>query len=212
MLDHVAKHVEGSNTNKKYMRNEIWSLICAKGAPSWFITFAPTDLKHPLCLYLASEDIRFYPKMYAEDKRWSLIANNPVACARFFHFMVQAFIKHILGVGTNHDGLYGDTNGYYGTVEEQGRLTLHLHMMLWIKGSLTPQEIHHKLEQKDSQFQQAMIAYLESTHQGGYIDTTASDISVKIATTESEVKGTPNSTLTLPTAPPKDCSKHNELT
>ncbi|KAA1479141.1 hypothetical protein DENSPDRAFT_788862, partial [Dentipellis sp. KUC8613] len=117
-LDHVAKHVEGSNTNKKYMRNEIWSLICAKGAPSWFITFAPMDLKHPLCLYLASEDLRFYPKMYAEDKRWSLIANNPVACARFFHFMVQAFIKHILGVGTSHHGLYGDTNGYYGTVEE----------------------------------------------------------------------------------------------
>ncbi|KAA1480086.1 hypothetical protein DENSPDRAFT_750603, partial [Dentipellis sp. KUC8613] len=83
-------------------------------------------------------------------------------------------------------------------------------MMLWIKGCLTPQEIRNRLEQKDSQFQQAMIAYLESTHQGGYIDTTASDISVKMATTESEVKGTPNPTLTLPIAPPKDCSKHNE--
>ncbi|KAA1477907.1 hypothetical protein DENSPDRAFT_787314 [Dentipellis sp. KUC8613] len=103
-LDHVAKHVEGSNTNKKYMRNEIWSLICARGAPSWFITFAPSDLKHPLCLYLASQDVKLYLKIYGENERWSLIANNPVACARFFHFMVEAFVKHVLGVGTNHAG------------------------------------------------------------------------------------------------------------
>ena len=25
-------------------------------------------------------------------------------------------------------GLYGKTEGYYGTVEQQGRLTLHLHL------------------------------------------------------------------------------------
>ncbi|KAA1478463.1 hypothetical protein DENSPDRAFT_788155 [Dentipellis sp. KUC8613] len=50
-LDHVSKHVEGSISNKKFMRNEIWSVICARGAPTWFITFAPTDLRHPLCLY-----------------------------------------------------------------------------------------------------------------------------------------------------------------
>jgi len=46
--------------------------------------------------------------------------------------MVQMVIKHVLGVGTEHSGLYGDTSAYYGTVEQQGRLTLHMHMMLWI--------------------------------------------------------------------------------
>src|ERR1700676_3309353 len=35
------------------MRNEIWSLISYGGAPSWFITFAPADNKHPMCLYYA---------------------------------------------------------------------------------------------------------------------------------------------------------------
>jgi hypothetical protein len=40
-LDHVGGHVKGSITNKKYMRNEIWSLISFIGAPSWFITFSP---------------------------------------------------------------------------------------------------------------------------------------------------------------------------
>jgi len=70
-----------------------------------------------------------------------LIANNPVASARFFHFMMKAFIKHVLGVDTDHPGIYGDTVAYYGTVEQQGRLTLHIHMLLWIRGALTPQEI-----------------------------------------------------------------------
>ncbi|PPQ76733.1 hypothetical protein CVT26_004427, partial [Gymnopilus dilepis] len=33
-LDHVGGNVQGSLTSKKYMRNEIWSLIAFKGAPS----------------------------------------------------------------------------------------------------------------------------------------------------------------------------------
>ena len=33
-LDHVGQFVQGSRTNKRYMRNEIWSIIAARGAPS----------------------------------------------------------------------------------------------------------------------------------------------------------------------------------
>src|SRR5882762_3261123 len=36
----VGGHVQGSLTSKRYMRDEIWSLISYVGAPSWFITFA----------------------------------------------------------------------------------------------------------------------------------------------------------------------------
>ena len=31
-LDHVSGHVKGSITSKKYMRNELWSLISFKGS------------------------------------------------------------------------------------------------------------------------------------------------------------------------------------
>ncbi len=47
-LDHVGGFVKGSTTTKKYMRNEIWSLISFFGAPSWFVTFSPADVKHPI--------------------------------------------------------------------------------------------------------------------------------------------------------------------
>ena len=52
-LDHVNYKVQGSITSKKYMRNEIWSLVSFLGAPSWFVTFAPADVKHPIALYFA---------------------------------------------------------------------------------------------------------------------------------------------------------------
>ncbi|KAJ7435552.1 hypothetical protein FB451DRAFT_1344754 [Mycena latifolia] len=49
-LEHAGGKVQGSLTGKKYMCNEVWSLIAWKGAPSWFITFSPVDINHPLCL------------------------------------------------------------------------------------------------------------------------------------------------------------------
>ncbi len=45
-LDHVAYKAQGSLTSKKYMHNEVYSLMAAEGAPSWYITFAPSYHKH----------------------------------------------------------------------------------------------------------------------------------------------------------------------
>ncbi len=94
-----------------------------------------------ICLYYAGSDEVFEPKILPYDECLRLICNNPVACAQFFHFLVVTFLTDVLGVGTSHMGLYGHTGAYYGTVKEQGRLALHLHLLLWIKGNLTPQEM-----------------------------------------------------------------------
>lgn len=168
-LDHVGGHVKGSLTSKKYMRNELWSLISFLGAPSWFITLSPADNRHPICLYFADTGEKFSPELRSSAVRNHMIANNPVAAARFFDLMVRSFIKNVLGVDHEHPGLYGKTSGYYGTVEQQGRLTLHLHLLLWIAGALSPQEIRDRLVSKDSVFQQELIQYLESVHQGEFL-------------------------------------------
>jgi hypothetical protein len=54
----------------------------------------------------------------------------------------------LLGVDTDHSGLYGDTSSYYGTVEQQGHLTLGsshfgfaMLLYIWIRGPQTSQEI-----------------------------------------------------------------------
>ncbi|KAH9831729.1 uncharacterized protein C8Q71DRAFT_798816 [Rhodofomes roseus] len=66
-IDHVAHKVQGSLTNRKYMRNEIWALTSYLGAPSWFITFAPADVKHPLCLYFADTNETYKPELVLDS-------------------------------------------------------------------------------------------------------------------------------------------------
>jgi hypothetical protein len=204
-LDHVGGHVKGSITSKKYMRNEIWSLISFIGAPSWFITFAPTDNKHPISLYFADTKETFKPELRSGDERYRLIANNPVAGARFFHFMCEIFIKHVLGVDQNHSGIYGETQAYYGTVEQQGRLTLHLHLLLWIRGCLSPQDIRDKIMDPTSEFQKKMIEYLESVHVGEFLTGSMSEVKAEIDKNKMHNQNYQDPTQILPEAPPSLC-------
>lgn len=204
-LDSVAHRVEGSMSFKKHMRNEVWSTIAYTGAPTWFITFAPADLKHPICLYYADTKTEFTPNLERKnDEKFALIAHNPVAGARFFHMMVQLFLKHILGVDAEHDGLYGKTSAYYGTVEQQGRLTLHLHLMLWIKNSLSPQQIRDKIMSEDSEFKQRIVEYLEGVHMGEFQTGDIDEIR-KSYNDKSQDPQHVDPTDTLPTPPPEMC-------
>ncbi len=130
----------------------------------------------------------FTPELRTSADCNRLIASNPVAAARFFDLMVRSFIKNVLGVENNHPGLYGKTSGYYGTVEQQGRLTLHLHLLLWIDGALSPQEIRDRLVSKDSVFQQELIDYLESVHQGEFLTSTMDSVRTSIPL-QTEVRG-----------------------
>ena len=208
-LDHIDGKVSGSITSKKYMRSEIWSMIAYMGAPMWYITLSPADNKHPICLYFADNREKLDVTLTrSSDERYRLIARNPVAGARFFHFMIEMFIRHVLGVGTDHCGLYGETSGYYGTVEQQGRLTLHLHMLLWIRGSHTPDETRSKIINPDSDFRLKLVEYLESAHAGDFLlkDRTEVEEDVQAATQDI---GYHDPTETLPESPPSESICHD---
>ena len=119
-LDYVSSHVPRSLTSHKQMRSEAWSIMLYLGASSWFITFAPTDINHQICLHYADMKQEIYLKFREYDDQVRLIATNPVAGAHFFKMMVELFIEHVLSIGTNYHGVYQETSGYYGTVEQQG--------------------------------------------------------------------------------------------
>lgn len=210
-LDTVSGKVEGSHTSKKYMRNEIWSLMASKGAPSWYITLSPADVRHPICLYFAGDKRTFQPSMLiGTDDAFRLIAKNPVAGARFFHFMVSAFIKHVLAVdNTDHSGLYGDTSAYYGTVEQQGRLTLHLHLLLWIQGGVSPEQARCKIMDVESDFQRALVDYLEAAYRGDFLIGTCADVADRVEKA-SKSPDYVNPTQTIPETPPEPCENKCE--
>ena len=134
-----------------------------------------------------------------------MIAQNPVAGARFFHYMCELFIKHVLGIGAQHHGFYGQTAGYYGVVEQQGRLTLHLHLLLWIRGVLTPQVIRKRILDSNSEFMKKMVEYLEGVHAGEFLTETMAEVEANINTMEKSDRDYKDPTQTLPEAPPHLC-------
>ncbi|KAJ7304795.1 hypothetical protein DFH08DRAFT_918689 [Mycena albidolilacea] len=140
--------------------------------------------------------------------------------------MSESFIKNVLGVGADRPGLYGETDAYYGTVEQQGRLTLHMHMLIWIKSALSPLEIRNRLLNPDQQFQKDLVAYLESCHVGEFLTGTMSEVKAKVPyrptarkglheVIESEEynpvpEGYSDPTQTLPDAPPPLCTDYSK--
>lgn len=204
-LDHVAYKVQGSLTSKKYMRNEAYSLMAAEGAPSWYFTMAPSDHSHPICVYWAGNTVEFDPVPLEERARVHAVTSNPVAAARFFNFMVNLFIQHVLRPGdVALSGLFSDTAAYYETVEQQGCLTLHIHMIIWLYNSLSLQQVKERLLAGDSIFQQELIAYLESVHKGDYFTGPQASIS-DMCHAGSLEPGYHNPTEVLPVSPLVHC-------
>ena len=80
------------------------------------------------------------------DKQLSeaTITSDPYASVSFFHFMINAILWELLGIrGYKHaqliqrgKGILGIIEAYMGTIEAQGWGTLHLHMVLWLRGSM----------------------------------------------------------------------------
>ena len=81
-LDPVAGKVNATTSSKKYMHNEIWSLMAFRGAPSWYITLSPADIQHPICLYFAGKQEKFESKLMDYADHLQLISSNPVAVIR----------------------------------------------------------------------------------------------------------------------------------
>lgn len=203
-VEHIGGSIQGSLASKKNMRSELWSLVNYKGAPSWFITLSPADNRHPICIYWADKDIRYNPALRHATERVRLVARNPVAGARFFHFMVQLLIKHLLAWG-NGDcaGIFGHTAAYYGTVEQQGRMTLHLHMLVWVHCALSPQEVRDRLLSEDSRFVEELVAYIDHCQTGEFSTGNMRDMEDKFSGGSSQ-ETLPDPTQVLPNRPPRE--------
>ncbi|KAJ6545639.1 hypothetical protein B0H19DRAFT_955240, partial [Mycena capillaripes] len=131
--------------------------------------------------------------------------------------MVQAFLSDVLGWESQERGLFGHTNAYYATVEQQGRLTLHLHSVIWIVNSLSPQEIRDRLMGPKSKFRKRLITYLEDCHRAEYFHGSRDAVITKRkveplpvdADSDEEIDWESDyrpPTQTLPQPPPQPCS------
>ncbi|KAF8447512.1 hypothetical protein L210DRAFT_3321898, partial [Boletus edulis BED1] len=57
---------------------------------------------------------------------------------------IAAFLQIIVRFGKGK-GLFGRCKAYYGTVETQGRGSLHCHMLIWLEGNPSPQQLRDQM-------------------------------------------------------------------
>ena len=161
LLQHVRTiggRVMGSAYSRTALRTRLHALIYNQGLPSIFLTINPADIHSPVALYFAGVNIDLdniqMQKMLDTYKRAEIVASHPVATAKFFHILISN-ILNILLVG----GVVGPIKAYFGTVESQGRGSLHLHLLAWLDHDLKPADLKEKIQ--DPNFRRKLIAYLE---------------------------------------------------
>lgn len=164
----ASSDIPGSSATKVTMRNQIRALMHWLGSPTLFVTINPADVFSPLFCHLAGCLVDLdscHPELPTDFERRLLLARNPAAGARFFNHIMQTFIDVVLKMNSKDGGLFGKVAGYYGTIEAQGRGSLHCHMMIWVEGSLGPQALRDSV--KCAEFQKELFEYLEDMIKSG---------------------------------------------
>ena len=141
----TSGRVMGSDQSRYQLRSQIWSTSIVLGPPALWITINPTDLHDPIAQVFVGEDIdldNFSGEMGPDaNKRAQNIAADPYAAAKFFHFIIGVILTDLFGVHVtkyqvhSEMGVLGEVSAYFGTVESQGRGTLHLHLLIWLKNT-----------------------------------------------------------------------------
>ena len=157
-LSTVRAKVMGTDESRIKIRGQIRGMNMMKGPPSLWITINPSDVGDPIAQVLAGEqiDLDSFERTVGpnSEQRNSNIARDPFAAAKFFHFVIGAIIEELFGIKGYSNGthvkrtnrIFGKVASYIGTVEAQGRGTLHLHIVVWLVGALTHVQMKEALK------------------------------------------------------------------
>ncbi|CCO35593.1 DNA repair and recombination protein pif1,mitochondrial [Rhizoctonia solani AG-1 IB] len=166
----VAKRVIGSNAARAQLRSQIISTSLLLNQPALWLTINPDDYNDPIAQIYAGAEIDMdnfsLTSAPSPTKRAQNIAGDPFAAAQFFNFTIKTILEKLFGIVATttrvHSsmGVLGRVQAYFGTVECQGRGTLHLHMLLWLEGSPPPCEMKERLQTEE--FRLKMATYLQA--------------------------------------------------
>ncbi|CAF4507893.1 unnamed protein product, partial [Rotaria sp. Silwood2] len=154
----VGGRVMGSAYSRTALRTRIHALIYNQGLPSIFLTLNPADIHSPVALYFAGVQLDLdniqNEQLMDTYKRAEIIASHPVATAKFFHLLISNILNTMI-IG----GVLGPIKAYFGTVESQGRGSLHLHLLIWLDHDMKPADMKQKIQNAD--VREKLKAYLE---------------------------------------------------
>ncbi|KZV60549.1 hypothetical protein PENSPDRAFT_548781, partial [Peniophora sp. CONT] len=160
----ITRDMPGSSACKLRQRNEIRGLLKSHGCPSLFVTITPADVFHILPYILSGGQAAGFSSQTEFDLA-RRVARNPAAAAEFFDIVMKGFLEYIVRYKDGQRaGVFGTCEAYYVTVEAQGRGTLHGHMVLWLRGNPSPQELRDRvLSSSEPEFAGRLTRWLEAT-------------------------------------------------
>lgn len=171
-LSAVRTRVKGTDESRQHVRSKIWGTSLIFNPPSLWVTLNPADSQDPIAQVLAGADIdldKFCKTAGPKSgERAANVASDPYASAQFFHFIIKTILETLFGIRKRssglgpdrQEGIFGKVQSYVGTVECQGRGTLHLHMLVWLHNAPTSKEMQTAL--KTDEFRDKVSKYIGS--------------------------------------------------
>lgn len=166
----ISARIPGSQASKINIRNEIRSYFTEFGLPHIFFTFNPSVIHSPIFQAMYGDETidltERYPSLVSASERAKQLAQDPVAAADFFEFLIRCLFENMFGWdykkrrSTSKGGILGPLESFYGTSEFTERGCLHAHFLIWLVGGLNPSDIHEKLKQ-DINFERRLFSYFE---------------------------------------------------
>jgi hypothetical protein len=141
--------MNGSDASRSKSRQELGGIMIYNGPPQLFVTINPSDTTSVLVAFFSGVPINDISGM-SWFKRAQLAANDPVASVKFFQTVINGFLHHLLRPSSSEPyhttpGIFGRVKSWYGTIEAQGRGSLHLHILIWLRDCPSPDVLWHKL-------------------------------------------------------------------
>lgn len=190
----TAGRVMGSDASRAKYRSDIWGTSLYLNPVSVWITINPNDLHDPLVQIFAGEKFDmddFNPTAGPDaDARSRNVANDPYAAAKYFKTIIDLLLTKMFGVDvtsyttTSRPGILGRVKAYFGVVEAQGRGTLHLHMLMWLVGAPTSDEMRELLQGAD--FRERVANWIRANIRA-HLDELASAEAIKAIPRQSDV-------------------------
>jgi hypothetical protein len=168
----IRARVTGTDESRHSIRSKIWSTNTMFNGPSLWITINPPDSQSPVAQVMVGEEIdldNFCNTAGPDSNHRAVnIAGDPFAAAQYFHHTITCVLEALMGIrkgtGASHnidrkEGIFGTVQAYIGTVEAQGRGTLHLHLLVWLKGTPRPSQYRDALATEA--FRQKVAAFIQ---------------------------------------------------
>lgn len=183
-LSSICAKVMGTDESHIKIRSLVWGMCVKINLPSIWLTLNPADTQDPIMQVLCRMEIDLDNFNVRNHQLSDVhIAADPYASATYFHLIVNtAVLEKLLSIqGYKHKqkiicetGILGIVEGYIGTVEAQGRGFLHLHILLWLRGSPSSDIMKEWLQDED--FRSKMQAFISKNISADLDRLSASDI------------------------------------